>query len=211
MKQQSIKQRFFEFCRSLDPFVSSEIFDDVETKLSEKNYKKGSNLLKEGEYCSHVFFVGKGLLKNGYWKDDREYIVRFCEENYILTDLESIYTNSPSKLHITAIEDSEVLSISYRDMESLLKKHHSLERMTRLYHEKTLTKTMSWTKEILGSEAKEIYLKFIEENAELSKRISLGDLSSYLGISQVSLSRIRASLTHSHNRVVDYRSSPHIA
>ena len=192
-----MKDRFFEFCKSLGPSLTDEIISDVEKKLVQKHYKKGSNLISEGEYCSNVFFVGRGILKNGYWKDDREYIVRFCEENYIVTDLESIYTNTPSKQHLTAIENTDVLAISYREMEELLKKHHCLERMTRIYHERTLVKIITWNKEILGCEGKEIYLKFISENPRLSNRISLGDLSSYLGISQVSLSRIRSSLAHS--------------
>lgn len=188
--------RFIEFCRHLGPSLSEGIISDLEKKLHPKFYKKGTHLITEGEYCSKVFFVAKGLLKNGYWKDNREFIIRFCEENSISTDLESIYTKTPSKSFLTAIEDSEIIYVKYEDMVELLDKYHNLEKMSRIYHERTLQKTFAWNKEILGSEAQEIYIKFVKENPLLANRISLGDLSSYLGISQASLSRIRASLAN---------------
>ncbi len=193
-----MKSSFFDFCKQLGPEMSDDVRADVESKLMIRSYKKGENLLSIGELCTKAFFIAKGLLKNGYWKGDREYIVRFCEENTICTDLESIYNQAPSKSFITAIENSEIVYILYRDFEELMRKHHSLEKMARIYHEKTLARTFAWNQEILGCDAKEIYLKLTQEKPALANRVSLGDLSSYLGISQVSLSRIRASIAHSN-------------
>ncbi len=184
-------------CKHLGLDLSVEAIADLERIVVPKFCKKGDDLLSVGEYSTKIFFIAEGLVKNGYWKEDREFIIRFCEENCIVTDLESIYTNTPSKSFLTAIEDTQTLYMTTHDYEILLTKHIDIQKATRVYHEKTLAKTFAWNKEILGCEAQEIYLKFIKDRPNLTNRISLGDLSSYLGISQASLSRIRSSLAKS--------------
>ncbi len=191
--------QLFELCKQLGLNLSKEAITDLNKITFTKHCKKGENLLSEGEYCTKIFFIGKGLIKNGYWKENREYIIRFCEENCIFTDLESIYTKTPSKFFLTAIEETHSIYMNIDDYEKLLGKHHDIQKATRICHEKKLIKAIGWNKEILGCDAQEIYLKFKEDQPKLFNRISLGDLSSHLGISQASLSRIRSSLAKSKN------------
>lgn len=53
---------------------------------------------------------------------------------------------------------------------------------------------MSRIRELLETDARQRYLNFLEENSHLMQDISLKDLAAYLGVTQVSLSRIRASV-----------------
>ncbi len=93
---------------------------------------------------------------------------------------------------IMALEPTTVTYVSHDDMEMLSKKHHSVETFLRKLMAVASVNMMKRISEMLEENPAERYNNFINENNSLLQRISLGDLAGYLGITQVSLSRIRA-------------------
>jgi CRP-like cAMP-binding protein len=85
-----------------------------------------------------------------------------------------------------------VYSILKTDIEVLCRKHHCIETLFRKLFSFASIGMMKRISEMLEDNATERYGIFLSENGGLLQRISLGDLSSYLGITQVSLSRIRS-------------------
>ncbi len=157
----------------------------------EQNYEKGENLLKIGSYCKHFYMITNGLVKLSFDTDDGEFIMRFFQENILFTELESLTTNNPSKYKITALEDVNCTMISYSNFEKLCKE----DAKVGMFYNKFLTiahiNMMNRISEMLESNAKTRYNNFLEQNPQIINRIKLGDLSRYLGINQVTLSRIR--------------------
>ena len=178
-------------------FINSKVPLDEKTKehlLSicvEKNYKKGEKLLSIGGYCNYLYFINAGLVKLSFEVDEGEFIMRFFQENILFTELESLTTNKASGYKITALEDVDCILISYSKFEKICRE---IPRLALLYN-KMLTMAhinmMNRISEMLESDAKARYNNFLNENIEIINRISLGDLSRYLGINQVTLSRIR--------------------
>jgi len=182
---------FIQFVNQLSP-LDNEATVDLLDKLKSKTVKKGDYLLKSGEVCRYLYFIERGLAKTFFNKDVKEFIMRFFPENSMFTVLDSFLSQTPSTYMILALEQTEVTYISKAEMEDLCKRHHCIETFFRKLVSFAAVNMMKRISEMLEENGTEHYNKFVEENNQLLQRISLGDLASYLGITQVSLSRIRA-------------------
>ncbi|NIJ56117.1 Crp/Fnr family transcriptional regulator [Dyadobacter arcticus] len=93
---------------------------------------------------------------------------------------------------LIALENTEILQIHRDDVLTPCKKHHSIEALfSKLFSFGTLG-MMKRISEMLEENARERYNIFVTESNGLLQRIRLGDIANYLGITQVSLSRIRS-------------------
>jgi len=182
---------FFHFCNQFSPLTKDardELFKKVKTKI----VKKGQYLVKTGEICKHLFFINEGLAKLFFINDGKEFINIFGIENRLFTVFESYLTQTPSKFMLLALEPTTVTIISYEATEELCKKHHCMETFFRKLVSIATTKMTRRISEMLEENATKRYNQFVKEHQSIVQRISLGDVASYLGITQQSLSRIRA-------------------
>lgn len=161
--------------------------------IAHKSVPKGGVVFSPGAYCRELFFINKGLVKMQFNSNGDTFIMRFFAENILCTDLESYKTQSQSRYEIVALEHTELVIVPFAKFENLCAKHHALETFYRKFLTMAHLNMMSRIKEMLEEDAKKRYENFLKHYPALVQRISLGDLSKYLGITQVSLSRIRAS------------------
>ena len=89
----------------------------------EKSYSKGENLLSIGVYCNHFLFINNGLVKLSFDADGEEFIMRFFQENILLTELESLTNNRQGNYEIIALEDVNCVLISYTKFEAFRKEN----------------------------------------------------------------------------------------
>lgn len=160
--------------------------------LKLKKFKKGEYLLEKGQVCRYIFFIQEGLVKICFTKETKEFIMRFFAENSIVTVIDSYFKQSPSAYDVLALEKTTVACIAKTDLDRLCNENHSAERALRKLVTQASMNMMERVSEMLEENAGERYAHFLALNGRLVNRISLGDLASYLGITQVSLSRIRA-------------------
>lgn len=172
--------------------LNSEAAEDLEACLKTKSFEKGSIILKSSIVCNKLFYLDSGLVKTFFYKEDKEFIMRFFKEHTFFTVLDSFTSRTPSQYNIQALEPTEVTFITQTDLELLSKKHHCIETGFRKLLSFASTMMMKRISEMLEENATESYIHFLKEQKPLLNRISLGDLSNYLGISQVQLSRIRS-------------------
>lgn len=171
---------------------SEEATDDLYNCVSTKSYAKGDLLLRNGETCKKLYFIDEGLAKTYFAKEDKEFIMRFFPEHTFLTVIDSFTNQTRSTYDIMALERTTITYINHTDLELLCKKHHSIETAFRKLLAFAVTNMMKRISEMLEESATERYDHFLRDHGHLLQRISLGDLANYLGITQVSLSRIRA-------------------
>ena len=172
--------------------LSPEASDDLEALLKTKEFKKGEFINKEGQICKDFFFVDYGLVKHYYYLNGNQYITRFFCENDFFIIMDSFLNYSPAEYTTIALEDTQITYLKNNDLEYLCKKHHSIETFIRKYISFVAFITINRFKSMLNQDATERYNNFLSEYKHILQRISLGDTASYLGMSQVSLSRIRA-------------------
>ncbi|QXV63784.1 Crp/Fnr family transcriptional regulator [Mucilaginibacter sp. 21P] len=183
--------RLPEFADMLSPLddMAREAFS---ANIRTVHYDKGDHLLASGRVCRYVYFIEDGLTKTCFDNGDKAFIMRFFTEHAIFTVLDSYLQQTPSTYDIIALEPTTISYISKAAMDELCGRHHSMERFFRSLVSAASINMMKRISEMLEDDAKQRYDRFLNEQGRLLKRISLADLAAYLGITQVSLSRIRA-------------------
>lgn len=156
---------------------------------------KNEHFLKAGDYTKKVGMIMNGLIRFYHLKDGEEYNIIFKHELQMVSSFECIILNQPSSYSFEALEDTYLMVYDYEEMETLFTKNHQLERFGRHFIQHELAQAIKFYEGHLFYSPEERYLKFIEKYPNLMNRVSLKHLSSFLGITPVSLSRIRKRVT----------------
>lgn len=167
---------------------------DLKNITKSKNYKKGETILTVNQVNKKLYLINEGLIKVSFYKEGKEFIMKFFHEHEFCAVLDSLTTNEPSNYTIKALTDVFLLKIDFLHLKKLAAKQQPFEKLISEITSMATRKMMNRIRELLETDAKERYLNFLENNSHLMKVVSLKDLSAYLGISQVSLSRIRAKV-----------------
>jgi CRP-like cAMP-binding protein len=184
-------------------YLASKLNIDEERILSiqqnciVKEYKKDEFLLRSNEYCKHIFFVEKGLLRQ-YSIDSKgkEHILHFAPESWLLADRESTFFNQPSKYYIQALEDTRVTMIddvSFKKMEEDIPNFSDFNQ--RMLHN-NIRSLQNRIMMLLSENAEERYLQFTTTYPDVLLRVPQLMVASYLGITPESLSRVRKELAN---------------
>ncbi len=182
---------FLKYVCELSP-LSEEAIEELSACIETIPFKKGEVIHQEGKICKHLFFVESGLAKHHYFHEGSQFIFRFFEETQFFIATDCFFDNLPASYTTVALEDTVISHIKYEDFERLCAHHHSFETFARKFVSVVAYTAISNLKGLLYLDATARYAKFIKEYGHLQQRISLGDTAAFLGISQVSLSRIRS-------------------
>ncbi len=153
--------------------------------------KKNTDLQPIGHTCKTIYFIKKGVARIYYFKDDIDITESFAFENNIIARVESLFTGKTSRKAIQVLEDSELIAINSTQLFKLYDKFPEIERLFRLIFEAAYVGTIDRIEGIQFHTAEERYKALIKEAPDVLKRVPLKFVASYLGITQVSLSRIR--------------------
>lgn len=153
--------------------------------------KKGEVVVREGQYSDKAYIIIKGCARAYYLKDGKDISDWFAFENEFMSSIVSFFKEEPSPHYIEFVEESLVIEISRDTINSLSEKYHDFERLI----SKVVTQTMLGLRErissILFNKADERYKQLISIRPDITNRIPLTHIASYLGITLETLSRIR--------------------
>jgi CRP-like cAMP-binding protein len=153
--------------------------------------RKNQDLQPIGHTCKTIYFLKKGVARIYYYKEDIDITESFSFENNIVVRFESLFAGQPSKKGIQAIEDSEFIAINAPQLFKLYDKFPEIEHLFRKITESQLVENINRVESIQFNTAEERYNSLIREAPDVLKRVPLKYVASYLGITPVSLSRIR--------------------
>lgn len=156
------------------------------------DFKKGEDIQLIGHTCKTIYFVKSGLVRIYYFKDGIDITESFEFENAFVARAESLFTGKPSKKAIQAIEDTTLIAIDSNKLFKLFDLHPDLERLFRKIIELSYVNTVNRLESLQFYTAEERYANLIKDHSNVLKRVPLKLIASYLGITPVSLSRIRA-------------------
>lgn len=172
--------------------LSKEAADFLKAGSETVEFKKNEELLRVGENCNYLYFIDRGFLRGYYCPDVKEITTWFSKENEFATCFYSFVSRKPSVETIQALEDTKLTRISYNTLQTVYKKFPETERIGRLLTETYYLKLEERFLSIQFKTAKERYQNFQETKSSFLQRASLGQIASYLGMSQETLSRMRA-------------------
>ena len=175
--------------------MSEEEFERIRGLLIPKKLRRRQYLLQAGDVCTMLAFVSQGCLRL-YELDElgRERNLVFALEGQWMTDVESWRAHTPSTRNVDALEDSQLLLIDNASLDTLTKSAPQWDRYFQGVLEDAFKAAIGRISDFVGASAEERYLRFLSQSPELSQRIPLHQIASYLGITPQSLSRIRREL-----------------
>ncbi|MGQ8336628.1 Crp/Fnr family transcriptional regulator [Sunxiuqinia sp. A32] len=157
--------------------------------------RKKKDLLVPGNVCKYLYFITKGCLRS-YYVDLKgvEHIYQIRMDNNWISDLESFFTQRPSKYYIESLEDSQMLRISHERIEQLYLDLPKLERYFRILFQKAYINSLKRLNATMWESAVDRYNDMLKEQPDMFQRVPLVYIASYLGITPESLSRIRKKI-----------------
>lgn len=170
-----------------------------ESKLSIKEFKKGETILHQGETPKELYFICEGLAR-AYVIDesgkDFTWSIFFNDEdsdmtNLFIVDYDSFLHQNPSSLHIEALEDTALVSVSYENVQFLYSKLKKGERFGRLMAESAYSHVHQKIIERQTKSANERFEEFIKKTPYLLEKVPQYHIATYLGITPQHLSRLK--------------------
>ena len=183
-------KQLFEYFKRFSP-ISEEAQKSIEAIITIVHIQKNKDLQRIGHTCKTIYFINKGLARIYYFKDGIDITDSFSFENNIIVRVESLFTGKPSRKAIQILEDADIIAIDANKLFKLYDTYPQIERLFRKIFEANHVETVNRIEGIQFHTAEERYKALLEEAPDIIKRAALKYIASYLGITQVSLSRIR--------------------
>lgn len=155
---------------------------------------KGEIILKVNSVSSSAYYIEQGLTRTFYYKDGKDVTDWISTEGEFAISIISFLSNLPDRRGIEALEAGVLYELQRTDLELLYHKYHEIERLGRLLVSQGIIQLQQRFDELHFSTARERYQELMAEKPAFIQRVPLGILASFLGMSQETLSRIRAQI-----------------
>lgn len=169
-----------------------ELLLGFQALLTQHSCKKKQLLHAENKVCRHSYFIHEGVARAFYFKDGKDITAHFAFEGQSITAVDSLMQGKPSKYNIEVLEDSIVFAVSYEDLETYLQQSALHERFGRYFIQQAYFEMIERVEDLQFLSAKERYHILLKKHPHIIQRVELRHISSFLGITQETLSRIRA-------------------
>jgi CRP-like cAMP-binding protein len=159
-----------------------------------KTLRKKDFFAQDGKICKEIGFIISGSVRFFHLKDGMDITNYFCFENEYISAYKSFLTETPATTFIQALEDTEVITVTHAEWQRLLA-HPALaykaERFGRLLAEYYLCCYEDRVTAFVTQSPEERYLRLLQTGKDILQRMPQHYIAHYLGITPVSLSRIR--------------------
>lgn len=154
--------------------------------------RKGMKLLDEGQVQDYLYFIEKGMLRQYYFKYNKDLTENIACDNEVVMCLESFLKRIPSYLRVEALENSAVWGINYDDLQKITSEAYDIELLYRSILEESLVCSQHKA-DLLRFEPSHVrYKRLLEDFPEIVKRAPLIYIASLLQMTPETLSRVRS-------------------
>lgn len=165
---------------------------ELASRITSKVFKKGELVHRADTICTKSYFIQKGLMRIYFIKDGKEITEYFSAENEWVNSPRSFMQQKLDIYYIDTLEQTECFCLHVKDLVFLFDNFPEMERYARLSMGTVFGHFLERITSMRFTTAKEKYQHFCQTYHDIYHRIPLGMVSSYLGIAQETLSRIRA-------------------
>lgn len=173
--------------------LPEEIWQVLNGSLETAHAPKGTHLLRPGDRTQRIYFIMHGMVRAYYLdKKGNEKTIWFMQAGDVMISVRTFFANRPSAEYVEVLEDAELRFTTKATLEKMYKACTAFNLHGRLMTEKYYVR--SEERQILKqtASADERYQALLEQMPDIEQRVPLSMVASYLGITQVWLSNLRA-------------------
>ncbi|MBA4849543.1 Crp/Fnr family transcriptional regulator [Emticicia sp. BO119] len=169
-------------------------FAQLKSCIKEVSFPKKYLLLRADTIERKIYFIKTGIVRAYAYQNENEITFWFGKEGETIISMKSYIMNQPGYENIELLETCELYELKTDKLQELFKQDIHIANWGRKFAEQELIKTEERLIARQFSTTAERYSALLKNHPDLLQRISLGYIASYLGVTQVSLSRIRAEI-----------------
>jgi CRP/FNR family transcriptional regulator, anaerobic regulatory protein len=172
-------------------FTEAQLNQFTNKLICEKLNKKDF-LLRQNQVCNRLSFINSGSLRSFTKTGNTELTINFFTENSWVADLESLLSQKPSANYIEAFEETDILSITLKDIHLLMDTAPCFRMLQKIFADFTVS-----TAQLASIKTKrpdDRYKELLASNPDWLNRFPQQQIAAYLGITPETLSRVRARL-----------------
>jgi signal-transduction protein with cAMP-binding, CBS, and nucleotidyltransferase domain len=171
---------------------SAEESSVIDAAFKREFYPKGTILADPGNRSQKVHFIEKGMIRTFYNKDGKDITHFFFDENAFTMSLESVYFNKIDPYGREVLEDTTLRTIHFKEFDDLFNKIDTFKRFAFMASVETIKRFSDKLFSLQFQTAEQRYKSMTDNYPNILLRVPLGHIASYLGITQQTLSVIRA-------------------
>ena len=152
---------------------------------------KATMIVKEGQNADKLYFVINGCMRVFYQKNEKDITDWFAFENDFVSSINSFFLDIPSPHYIQTLEETSHMEISRENTLRLMEKHHCFETLGRKAITQIMLQLQNRIVSLQFETAQQKYDNLLTIRSDITQRVPLNNIASYLGISLETLSRIR--------------------
>lgn len=162
-----------------------------EQSFTFRQVPKKFKLVREGQVANEIYFINKGLIRLYYTKDIEEITGFIFKENLFASSFDSLLRAAPSIQTLETLEDCDLLVLTAQKVEELYETMPKMNVIVRKIAEQRFINAQQILSSFILDSPEERYRKFEMQHKDLLLRVPQHIIASYLGVTPVSLSRIR--------------------
>jgi CRP-like cAMP-binding protein len=174
------------------PGLTGDAWELCTEHFTVRTLKKGEFLQKQGVVANHVSFLNYGLLRMYHLVDGREKISEFFKEGDYAADYRSFLMREPANTYVQALEDTEVVDLSFDDLQEIYKQIPEANYIGRLIAEELFKDMCRRTTTQVTVSIDDQYAAIVRDKPWLVQRVPQYMIASYLGVTPEALSRIKS-------------------
>ena len=173
--------------------MTHEELDTLESILVPKKVAKGEMILKEGDVCENIYYIDKGLVRQFYYKNEKELTEHIGAEGEIFMCIESLFREEPTKLQVEALEPCQLYLIPKHRLEQVALHNVNIQILYRKILEESLIVSQVHADLLRFETAQNRYLRLCKLKPQVVLRAPLVYIASYLQMTPETLSRVRSA------------------
>ena len=175
--------------------LSNSELTHLDSLTKEKKYKQNKTLIKQGDTARDLIFLKSGIAASKYMVKEKLFIRDFYFSPNVFTEQESFVKQVPAKFSVFSVTDIVCQTISYDNLDIA---YDEIPKLKNIAYDLLIHGFVNISRRLeslLTLNPERRYLELLKNNPQLLQKIPLKMIASYLGITDVALSRIRKRIS----------------
>jgi CRP-like cAMP-binding protein len=168
-----------------------DIIARIKNNFDREEFPSKTVLVKEGAVAKKLFYIEKGCCRAWFNNDGKDVTFQFIFEDQFASSFETIISRAPSWYSVETLEPVVVYSVGVDDFQQRMALHPHIREFYHRYVETRLLFYQGLFVSYIKDNPEQRYKELLRQHPEIVQRIPQHYIASYLGITSVSLSRIR--------------------